>query len=386
MTGGLDELKEADDVFERFVATLSEHDISQVNAGALTLQLFGGVERTRKGRPVRGNIHVGFVAGAHTNVPGLVSHLVELAPNAASVNASNSTYTGLTGPVRSLGPNKGWYLDEGVLTDSTNGYIAIQSPDALDDKSVNCLKEAVGSGGVTISKKGFHETISTNASILLIGYPKYGDWDEYEPLRDQLTTIDSFLASGLDSVFADITGREERPEISHVEPDVALEYIKHAQETCSPTLPNHAENELFEGLVEIHVEKMDKDSVPQSERETVRRLAEASARTRLADTVSIEDAQRAITIYRRPFEDIYGIDYEPPSFDEDPFPGINTEEKRKRRMVKQFLADESHLSTEELVERSREEGLSEEEVRHIIGYLDGRGDIMQNYSDKWYHY
>jgi len=378
----IEDLKKADDVFDRFVATLSEYDVSLTGAGALTLQLFGGVQRRVKGRSVRGRIHLGFVASSKTNIAGLVSHLAELRPNSKIANASNSTYTGLTGPVRSLGPDSGWYLDFGALTDDSTDFLAIQNPEALDEKTVSCLKEAVGSGSVTISKKGYHETVSANASLLLIGHPEYGDWDQYMSLADQVT-IPPALASRIDLVFADIDGREERPEAPHIGPDIAQEYIRHARENCSPSLTTHADNELFEGLVEIHIEGMQEDSVPQAAKETVRRMAEASARTRLAEEVSVSDAQRAITIYRRPFEDLHGIDYEAPKFDSSLIPGKDTERKRKRRLILQAIVDGGKMSREEIIEEGRAKGLEKWEIDQIIGELRGRGDIHQDINDNW---
>ena len=383
MTDEFRELSEADDVFERFIRTLCEYDISQETAGALTLQLFGGVERTDRGRRLRGSIHTGVLAGEHTNIPGLVNHLVDLAPGARKVNGSNSTYTGLTGPVRSVGPDSGWYLNEGVLTDSATQYLAVQNPEALSEKSIDCFAEAVGSGGVTISKKGFHETVPVNASLLFIGNPVYGGWDEYSPLSEQLGAIDPALASQLDFLYVDIDGCEDHPDVPYVNPDAASGYIQHARETCSPTIPTPLENELFEELVEIHVEKMERGDVPQSERDALRRMVEASARSRLDDTVSREDVERVTTIYRRPYEEIHGVDYEPPEYDAEAIFGNGTE-RRKRRIVKQILAEEGHLSTSELVTKSVERGLSEADARHVIGYLEGRGHLGTDTNDDWF--
>lgn len=383
-TKEVEELNESGHVFERFVSTLVEYGISKTGAGALTLQLFGGEGWKRRGRPVRGHIHLGFIAGERTNIPGLVDYLTDLKPRSARVNASNSTYTGLTGPVRSLGPDSGWYLEEGVLTDSTTDYLAIQNPEGLNDKSVDCLKEAVGSGGVTISKKGYHETVPVNASILLIGHPIYGDWDEYTPLNEQTQTINSELASKLDFIYPDFEDDEETPEARYIEDiDVTREYIKQARD-LSPEIPQHVDNELFEGLVEIHVEKMDADSVPRQARDTIKRLAMASARTRWDEQTTVEDAQRAITIYRRPFEELHGIDYEPPDFDLSAIPGMDTEERRKRRRFKQLFANDNHWDEDELIARGIEEGFEEWEVHRYIGELKGRGEISQDYEDNWY--
>lgn len=379
----VDELKQSDDTFDRFVATLCEHDISAAGAGALTLQLFGGVAKKQKGRHIRGNIHIAFIAGSQTNVPGLVDHLTDIVPNSAVVNASNSTYTGLTGTVRSLGPDSGWYLDKGALTNESTDFLTIQNIHDLDDKSINCLQEAVGSGAVTINKKGLHETVPINSSILLIDHPAFGEWDQYSPLNEQIGIV-STLSSRLDFIFVDIDGCKERKMAEQIHPNVASEYIREAQQTCSPTVPTHVDNELFEGLVEIHIEKMEKNAVPKAAESTLRRLAEASARARFSNEVTNVDAQRAITIYRRPYEELHGIDYEPPEFDNDLFILGKPQKTRKLRTIQQIIVKDGPISDEEVVEVARETGLETWEIHQILGELNGRGVISKSTNGDWY--
>ncbi len=384
-TREVEHLEQSDNVFDRFIATLTQHDITQSAAGALTLQLVGGTEKTREGRHIRSQLHIGFIVGGHVNLPGLTTHLTQLTPNATKINASNSTYTGLIGSIRSLGPNDGWFLENGPLTNQETEYMAIQHPDGLDDKTSNCLKEIAGSGGVTISKKGYHETVPANASLLLIGSPVYSEWDEYESIERQIP-IGPSLTSSLDIVYVDIDGREERIDASPIAVDVAREHIDQAR-TVSPRIPVHVDNTLFEALVDIHVEALDKPAVPQQARDTIRRLAEASAKIRLAEEVTTEDAHRAITVYRRPFEDIHNIDYEPSDISSDAISGrgADQQEHRKRRVITRIFANANGpLAESEILETAQEKGLSRRDALVMLGELKGKGELGLDVHGDWY--
>lgn len=73
------------------------------------------------------------------------------------MNASNTTYAGLVGRVRSSGPDDGWHVLRGPLLADLTDYLAVQYPENLDERVTDCLKEGLGSGAVTITKKAYHD-------------------------------------------------------------------------------------------------------------------------------------------------------------------------------------------------------------------------------------
>jgi len=86
--------------------------------------------------------------------------------------------------------------------------------------------------------------------------------------------------------------------------------VAYARENCFPTLTEDARDALQEYYVGVRSRGAQEDvPVPISEQklETLVRLAEASARMRLSDTVEIDDAQRAIDLLRYMLEEL-GLD------------------------------------------------------------------------------
>lgn len=143
---------------------------------------------------------------------------------------------------------------------------------------------------------------------------------------------------------------------------------------------------VIEHVIESY-ETRPQDAVPQQARDTIRRLAEASAKIRLAEEVTTEDAHRAITIYRRPFEEIHNIDYEPSDISSDAISGLGADqqEHRKRRVITQIFANVNRpLAESEILETAQEKGLSRRDALVVLGELKGRGELGLNVNGDWY--
>lgn len=99
-----------------------------------------------------------------------------------------------------------------------------------------------------------------------------------------------------DEYFAELL----RPVSAEIEAELLRKYLAYAKRTCFPIITEEAKNTLVEyyrKLRSVAYESSDKP-VPVTARqlEALVRLAEASARVRLADEVSMEDAARVIKI------------------------------------------------------------------------------------------
>lgn len=376
----VERLKRSEDALDRVASALTEHDLHRAAAITLSLQIFGGTKKIRNGRDIRGQIHMGFVVDTAVNTPNLVNHILKLTPNATKVNASNSTYTGLIGTVRSLGPDKDWFLEPGPLTDEDTDLLVIQNPEDLDEKSINCLKEIAGSGELTISKKGYHRTIPVDTAILLIGNPSEGEWDPYTEISEQLP-ISSKLMPYLDTIYADFEKEGQSSDILSAATDVMQEYIRQAHE-LTPQIPGNVDEKLSEALAEIHIDKLDKNTVPQTAAGSLRRLTEAHAKARFADRVTVEDAQQVIPIYRRRFEQIEIIDIEGLTTDH-----LFPKENRRRRIIQRlFAANEGPIAESELLEQATQNGVTRRDTLLILGELKSKSEVDFNNDHEWYAY
>ena len=125
-------------------------------------------------------------------------------------------------------------------------------------------------------------------------------------------------------------------------------------------------------------------SIPITARqlEALIRLAEASAKVRLSDKVTKEDAQRAIDLINYCLNQI-AKDMETGKIDIDRISsGIPAKERSKISMIREIIDGLENefgkvIPMENVVERAEEKGLKVEDVEEIIEKLRRTGDLFE---------
>jgi replicative DNA helicase Mcm len=279
---------------------------------------------------------------------------------------------------------------------------------------------------ISVSKAGINATLKSRCSLLGAANPKYGRFDQYEPIGEQIE-LEPALISRFDLIFtvtdqpdaekdADLaehiintnyagelhTHREEnatsnvtKEEVENVtgevEPDIDAEflrkYIAYAKRNCFPTMTEEAKAEIRDFYVDLRAKGQDDDApVPVTARklEALVRLSEASARMRLSDTVEQEDADRVIEIVRSCLQDI-GVDPETGEFDADVVETGQSKSQRDRAKtllniieeLQEEYDEEPGAPVEAVIERAQETGIEESKAEHRISEFKKRGDIYE---------
>jgi replicative DNA helicase Mcm len=120
--------------------------------------------------------------------------------------------------------------------------------------------------------------------------------------------------------------------------------------------------------------------------EALVRLAEASARMRLSDTVEAEDAERVIDIVRSCLQDI-GVDPETGEFDADVVETGQSKSQRDRiKNIKTLISDveeeyDEGAPREEVLDRAEEMGMERSKAEHEIEKLRQKGDVYEPQTD-----
>ena len=125
-------------------------------------------------------------------------------------------------------------------------------------------------------------------------------------------------------------------------------------------------------------------SIPITTRqlEAIIRLAEASARVRLSDKVTKEDAERAIKLVEASLKRI-GLDPETGKIDVDRIGGIGSSQRAKMifvlELVKKLYEEKGYspVSFVEILEKAEKENISEKELEEILEKLKKKGDIYE---------
>nr|WP_276278724.1 LAGLIDADG family homing endonuclease [Halomicroarcula sp. SYNS111] len=303
-----------------------------------------------------------------------------------------------------------------------NGMVVHNSEDR------SAMHQALEQQEISVSKAGINATLKSRCSLLGAANPKYGRFDQYEPIGEQID-LEPALISRFDLIFTVTDQPDEESDrnlASHIiqtnyagelhthrtenatsnfteeevetvteevaptiEPDLLRKYIAYAKRNCFPTMTEEAKERIEDFYVDLRLKGQDEDApVPVTARklEALVRLAEASARIRLSDTVEEDDAERAVDIALYCMKQI-GIDPETGEFDADVVETGTSKSQRDRiQNLKGIIADiedeyDEGAPIDIVVERAEEVGIDESKAEHEIEKLKQKGEVYEPRTD-----
>jgi replicative DNA helicase Mcm len=187
-------------------------------------------------------------------------------------------------------------------------------------------------------------------------------------------------------------GVEEADAIDpDLDPDLIRAWIAYARQYVHPRFENkEAKRELQEFYVGLREQSYDDEdaAIPVTARklEACVRLAEASARIRLSESIEMEDIERTKLLIMSSLKDV-GIDPETDEMDADVVETGNSKVQRERiKAVKNFISEveeehENGAPIDVLIERRDELDLSSSQIEHEIEKLRRQGDVYEPQTD-----
>ena len=381
---------------------------------AILLQLFGGVQKeTEEGETIRGNPHILLVGDPGVGLSRVLRSAARVSPRSTYSNGAETSRAGVTAAAARTGGQDGpWELKAGALPIADRGLAVIDNLDDLDDDVMGALTEPMEQQQITISKASIHESVDTRVGVLAASSPKYGRFDQYEPIGDQLD-VDNQSLTLFDLVFTvtdnpnpetdertadhvlDINqvgelreaGADPDPAESVDAPVDTQTIQKHiaTARRLHPVLTDEAKDHITEFYVDLRSKGADEDApVPVTARklEALVRLSEASARIRLSETVESEDAERATEIVESCLKDI-GIDPDTGQFDADVVETGSAESQRERiKNITSLIADiekeyEEGAPVDEVLNRATEIGMDSQKAEVEIEKLRTKGKVYE---------
>ncbi|ERG95838.1 LAGLIDADG family homing endonuclease [Haloquadratum walsbyi] len=278
---------------------------------------------------------------------------------------------------------------------------------------------------ISVSKAGINATLKSRCSLLGAANPKYGRFDQYEPIGEQID-LEPALISRFDLIFtvtddpdpdtdaqladhiintnyagelhtqkanipnSEFTDSEVESATAEVTPTIDAEllrkYVAYARRNCYPTMTDEAQEIIRDFYVDFRAKGADDDApVPVTARklEALVRLSEASARLRLSDTVEKEDATRVTSIVESCLRDI-GMDPETGEFDADIVETGTSKNQRDRiknlkHLIENIEADyDEGAPVDEVIEQAVSElGLTESKAEGEIENLRAKGEVYE---------
>jgi len=389
-------------IFDKLIASLapSMYGMEDVKL-AIIIQLFGGEPKLLKdGTKIRGNIHILLVGDPAAGKSQLMQLTSKLVPRGKYVSGTGVTGPGLTATVvkdeQFLG---GWVLEAGALIMCNRSICAIDEFFKVAPQDIVALQEAMSMETVSIAKASIVATLPAQTAILAGGNPKFGRFDPYIPIREQIS-LDDVLLSRFDLKFAlrDIPNPEiDTQMVDHIikmrhfkeeeakpviEPDFLRKYVAYVRNYIHPVLTKEAAENLKDFYLKMRAKAGGEApvSITLRQYESLIRIAEASAKIRFSDKVEVEDAERSIRLMKVSLRQ-FGFDPETGMIDIDRAEGAMTSSQRSKIRIVLDVIDEltkiigKTIPVEEIARRAREEGV--EDIDEILKGMKNEGLIFE---------
>ncbi|MCA9487863.1 MAG: minichromosome maintenance protein MCM [Nanoarchaeota archaeon] len=370
---------------------------------SLVLQLFGGVQKKRiDGQKTRGDVHILLIGDPGVAKSVMLGFMANISPKGRYVVGKSASGAGLTASVVRDEYLKGWSLEAGALVLSNKGLVCIDELEKMDPTERSAMHEAMEQQTVTVSKANVQATLKAETSVLAAANPKFGRFDPTQGIPHQID-LPPTLINRFDVIFAlrdlpnkmndekvathILTEHQKEAKEMLIEKDLFRKYIAYAKQRIRPKLTDKTVEKIKNFYVSLRNKPMregyEMRSIPISARQlgSLIRMAEASAKLRLSETVEENDAEIAINLIKYYLEHA-GYDEETGEIDIDKISGRMKSSQRSKIMTVRdaifALKDEigDQIPVEE-IEKRLEGKLTEAEIEDSINTLAKEGTIFR---------
>jgi replicative DNA helicase Mcm len=314
------------DAYDKLIASFAPHIYGhEVIKESILLLIVGSVtKKLADGSNRRGDINIFLVGDPGTAKSEMLKFAAKIAPRGLYTSGRGTTAAGLTAAV--IRDKSGiMMLEAGAVVLGDQGLVCIDEFDKIKSEDRSALHEVMEQQTCSVAKGGIVATLNARTSILSAANPKYGKYDPFrnitenvEPLPIPLLTRfdiihvirdnadserDNRIASHILEIHRDI----EHAAQSAIEIDLFRKYLAYAKQ-IEPKLTTEAIDILRNYYLQMrNVDSEGMITATPRQLEGLVRLATARARLLLKDAVDSEDANRAIYLVSQMLETV-GID------------------------------------------------------------------------------
>src|SRR5947208_3352174 len=315
-----------------------------------------------------------------------------------------------------------WTLEAGALVLADLGLAAIDEIEKMNPQDRSAIHEAMEQQRISVAKAGITAVLQSRCAVLAAANPKFGRFDEHKYISEQID-LPPALLSRFDIIFSMIdrpqadrdrelaehilkghrvgeirkrreaglvteeTQALEEPYTPHLNPDFLRKYVAYAKRIY-PIMTTEAMSVIEKKYLDIRkTGEAAGSSVPITPRqlEAIIRLAEAGARIRLSEAVTVDDADRAVRIVEYWMGKVAG---EEGRFDIDIIQtGISQSQREQiisiRDIINELAGPEGVADYEDIVRIAQERGIPPAKVDSWLKRWAQEGEIYSPAKNKY---
>ena len=305
-----------DDMIQSIFPTIYGHSSAKL---AIFLQLIGGVHiyNSEGLFEERGTIHVLLCGSPGSGKTQILRRAILFLPNSRFTGGRGASGIGLVAAVVKDEELGGYSLEAGAMPMANKSMLAIDELDKIDKTDISHMNNAMVDLKVSIDKANIHGVLETDTIVLGAANPTDRIFDSRELIWKQIGLPKDFMdrfdlifpienirtEEGQRKVADVIFSKYMKTEASKPKLPVAFvkKYISYARQNYSPELNDIVKEFITDNFINLvkpspHVDAEDRAYFSTRLLTNIIRLATATAKARLSNRVTVDDAKIAIDI------------------------------------------------------------------------------------------
>jgi DNA replication licensing factor MCM5 len=396
------EMSQDPKIFEKICSSIAPSIFGHVDVKkAVTCLLFSGSRKVLPDKTrLRGDINVLLWGDPSTAKSQILKFVHKIFPVCIYTSGKGSSAAGLTAAITKDASTREFQLEGGALVLADGGIVCIDEFDKMRAQDRVAIHEAMEQQTISIAKAGITTILNSRTAILAAANPIFGSFNDLKNYSDQMD-LQTTILSRFDCIFTirDDKSVENNAKVAtHVlnlhlrqktkveenqENDLAIikKYITYARLKCSPRLSEEAALTLVNMYVDQRSKIGNAESkgshIPITVRqlEAIIRLSEAIAKTRLANTVTKEDALMANEIFE--VSTIRSIKNEKIFYSYND-PEFNAEVLKIEQYIQHKLPISKKVSQQNLIDELEQRYTNQNAVREAILMMIRKEELRQS--------
>ena len=324
-------------------------------------------------------IHILVISDPATAKSRLKQETIELTEKGILTSGTGASGIGLTGAVVKDPITNNWGLRAGAIPLANKGHCIIDEIDKMSKEDTTHANNFMEEGNDDFNKANVNANLIGQTSILALGNPKFGRYDKYKSLQEQVDIDPSFQSRFdlifliqdkideekdskiIDSILDEYGIKEIKEDLPEPKKDVKdvktlsteelKKYLAFARNGFNPSLTPEAKRESKEYGLKVRTPKDDEETLYNWRFvRSIPKLAGAYAKLHLRGSITKEDVKKAINVKEYSLN-LIGLDPITNTLDSDRVTGhLNKEDKRERdiiiHLIKDYVQDSSNLDGE----------------------------------------